>query len=117
LNHTTARATRTNSNHRPAFLSQRTSSRRQQLNHDSDRSTFRRWRLSLADDSTPRRAIRGIISATVWAAEPLHKSENLRVAETRTLVGWWTWSPASRARRGRSWLVPAGADSEGMPSR
>jgi hypothetical protein len=44
-------------NHRPESLSHRSCSRRQQLNHDSDRSTRQRWRPSRVDDSIPRRAI------------------------------------------------------------
>jgi hypothetical protein len=39
----------------------RTCSRLKQLSHDSERSTFQRWRPSLADDSTCRRAIRALI--------------------------------------------------------
>jgi len=61
LKQITAQATSRNSNHRPASRSQRTCSRRQQLNQDSDRSTFHRCRPSLIEDSTPRRAIRGLI--------------------------------------------------------
>jgi hypothetical protein len=79
LKQTTAQATSTNANHRPASRSQRTPSRRQQLNQDSDRSTFERCRPSRADDSTPTpgdprpgptparvravgRAVRGLVS-------------------------------------------------------
>jgi hypothetical protein len=61
LKQTTAQATSTNANHRSESRSQRTPSRRQQLNHDSDRSTFHRCRPSRVEDSTPRRAIRGRI--------------------------------------------------------
>jgi hypothetical protein len=61
LKHIIAQANRTNANHRPASRSHRTPSRRQQLNHDSARSTFQRCRPSRIDDSTPRRAIRGRI--------------------------------------------------------
>ena len=42
VRHTTAQATSTNANHRPESRSQRTCRRRQQLNQDSDRSTFQR---------------------------------------------------------------------------
>jgi hypothetical protein len=61
LKQTTAQATSTNANHRTESRSHRTPSRRQQLNQDSDRSTFHRCRPSRVDDSTPRRAIRGPI--------------------------------------------------------
>jgi hypothetical protein len=61
LKQTTAQATSTNANHRSESRSQRIPSRRQQLNHDSDRSTFHRCRPSRVEDSTPRRAIRGRI--------------------------------------------------------
>jgi hypothetical protein len=61
LKPTTAQATSTNANHRPASLSHRTWSRRQQLNQDSDRSTFHRWSPSRVEDSIPRRAIRAVI--------------------------------------------------------
>jgi hypothetical protein len=46
LKQTTAQATSTNANHRPESLSHRTCNRRQQLSHDSDRSTFHRCRPS-----------------------------------------------------------------------
>jgi iron complex transport system substrate-binding protein len=42
LKHTTAQATSTNANHRPASRSQRTCNRLKQLSHDSARSTFQR---------------------------------------------------------------------------
>ena len=61
LKPTTAQASSTNANHRPESRSHRTWSRRQQLSHDSDRSTRQRYRPSLVEDSTPRRAIRGRI--------------------------------------------------------
>jgi hypothetical protein len=61
LKQITAQATSRNANHRPQSRSQRTCSRRQQLNQDSDRSIFHRCRPSLVEDSTPRRAIRGLI--------------------------------------------------------
>jgi hypothetical protein len=61
LKQTTAQATSTNANHRTESRSHRTPSRRQQLNQDSDRSTFHRCRPSRVDDSTARRAIRGPI--------------------------------------------------------
>ena len=61
LKHTTAQATSTKANHRPASRSQRTCNRRKQLSHDSARSTFQRWRPSLVEDSTWRRAIRAAI--------------------------------------------------------
>jgi hypothetical protein len=61
LKQSTAQATSRNANHRPQSRSQRTCSRRQQLNQDSDRSIFHRCRPSLVEDSTPRRAIRGLI--------------------------------------------------------
>jgi hypothetical protein len=61
LKQITAQATSRNANHRPQSRSQRTCSRRQQLNQDSDRSIFYRCRPSLVEDSTPRRAIRGLI--------------------------------------------------------
>jgi hypothetical protein len=61
LKQTTAHATSTNANHRPESRSHRTCNRRQQLNHDSDRSIFHRWRPSRTDDSIPRRPIRGMI--------------------------------------------------------
>jgi hypothetical protein len=61
LKHTTAQATSTNANHRPASRSQRTCNRLKQLSHDSDRSTFQRWRPSRVDASTCRRAIRAVI--------------------------------------------------------
>jgi hypothetical protein len=61
LQPTIAQASRTNANHRPESRSHRTCSRLKQLSHDSDRSTYQRWRPSLADDSIPRRAIRAVI--------------------------------------------------------
>jgi hypothetical protein len=61
LKHTTAQANTTNANHRPASRSHRTCSRRQQLNHDSERSTFQRCRPSRDEDSICRRAIRAVI--------------------------------------------------------
>jgi hypothetical protein len=61
LQQTSAHATSTNANHRPEPRSHRTCSRRKQLSHDSDRSTFQRWRRSRVDDSTSRRAIRDLI--------------------------------------------------------
>ena len=61
LKQMTAQATSRNANHRPQSRSQRTCSRRQQLNQDSDRSIFQRCLPSLVEDSTPRRAIRGLI--------------------------------------------------------
>jgi len=51
----------TDANHCTESRSHRTWSRRQQLNQDSDRSIFHRWSPSRADDSIPRRAIRGVI--------------------------------------------------------
>ena len=51
MKQTTAQASSTNANHRPASRSHRTPSRRQQLNQDSDRSTRQRWRPSLTEDS------------------------------------------------------------------
>jgi hypothetical protein len=47
----TAPASSINANHRSLSRSHRTRSRRQQLNHDSDRSTRQRWRPSRVDDS------------------------------------------------------------------
>jgi len=61
LQQTIAHASSTNANHRPESRSQRTCNRLKQLNQDSDRSTLQRWRPSRAEDSTPRRAIRGMI--------------------------------------------------------
>jgi hypothetical protein len=61
LKQTTAQASSTNANQRPEFQSHRTPSRRQQLSHDSDRSTFRRCRPSRTNASIPPRAIRGRI--------------------------------------------------------
>jgi hypothetical protein len=61
MKQTTAQAGSTIANHRPASRFHRACSRCQQLNQDSDRSTFRRCRPSHAEDSTPRRAIRGRI--------------------------------------------------------
>jgi hypothetical protein len=56
LKQTTTQASSTNANHRPESWSHRSCSRRQQLSHDSNRSSRQRWRPSLAEDSTPRRA-------------------------------------------------------------
>jgi hypothetical protein len=61
LQQVSAQATRTNANHRSEPRSHRICNRRQQLDHDSARSTFHRCRPSRADDSTPRWAIRGRI--------------------------------------------------------
>jgi hypothetical protein len=61
LQQTSAQASSTKANHRPAARSQRTCNRRKQLSPDSVRSTFHRCRPSRAADSTPRRAIRGLI--------------------------------------------------------
>jgi hypothetical protein len=49
LQQVSAQATNTNANHRPESQSQRTCNRRQQLNHDSARSTFHRCRPSRLD--------------------------------------------------------------------
>ena len=61
LKQVSAQATSTKAKNRPESRSHRTCSRRQQLSHDSARSIFQRCRPSRADDSTPRRAIRGRI--------------------------------------------------------
>jgi hypothetical protein len=85
LEHMTAQATSTNANHRAESGSQRTCSCLKQLSHDSDRSTFQRCSPSRAEDSTPRRAIRGPITSAQIG--PVRQTP--MAAHTVTDRGWY----------------------------